>query len=83
MQNVTNVASLTLTHYEFLTVIEGHQPSLTGDHTHLSDLIYIDERVPVNAAKQAAAKTLFQCFEILSSQIALFADENSTTSPAA
>ncbi len=59
VEHVTNILGLALTDDEFLAVVEGDKPALTGDHAHFPNLLNVHQGVSMNTTKSAILQSLF------------------------
>ena len=59
-EHTAHILGLAFAHDEFLAIVESYQPSLTGDHAHLSNLFNVHERISVNPSKRADLQSFFE-----------------------
>ena len=64
-QDIPNILGLALADNKFLSVVQGHQPALAGNHAHFPDLLHVDQSVPVNSAEGTVPEAILNGFEIL------------------
>src|ERR1700745_1849716 len=75
-QERSNIFRLALAHDKFLAICERHQPSLTGEHAHFSDLIHVDERITMDSPENRVLEASFDRLQVLCRQIPLLCRDN-------
>ena len=56
-----DIFGLSLTHDKFLTVRQSQEPSLAGQHAHFTNVINVDDGIPMNALEHTATEFGLEC----------------------